>query len=195
MTVLEPKIIVQTPHHAQSFFDHIQRNSCDEYAQDTSGMHATSTMSMMIGISGSGKTTHVKNNLYDYAHISLDINRMRMSGAQRGALLSRYMQEDPMRLGLHVPGMPQNPAGRQYAASLSSAQDSNSRRAQYIQINDALKSGKSVVIDDTNLTREIRWPYIRLARLHHIAIHAVSFLNITRAFEQNSKRDGTRTCA
>ena len=145
---------------------------------------------MLIGIPGCGKTTYAKNTLYDYAHISLDINRMCMDGFTRQKLMKRYDQEDPLYLGIKSNNIPENPASISNDAPLSTVQDSNSRRVEYIQISDALKSGRNVVIDDTNLTPEVRWPYIRLARLHDASIHAVSFYNSKQAFVWNRKRTG-----
>ncbi len=145
---------------------------------------------MLIGIPGCGKTTYAKNMLYDYVHVSLDINRMCMNGFTRHKLKERYDQENPLCLGLTYSTMPKNPACTTHDAQLSTTQNSNSRQVEYIQISDILKSGRNVVIDDTNLTQEVRWPYIRLARLYNASIHAVSFYNFKQAFVWNRKRTG-----
>lgn len=177
-------------------------------------------MIMMVGISGSGKTTYVASNLQDRIHISLDINQDCLTTYKRRELVSRYAQEDPLKLARYsdapqaAPSLRQKPfvpnpaiaiaiataaaaiaaakAAKTRAAPLSIAQSSNNRKAEYIQISDALAAGRSVVVDDTNLTKEIRWPYIRMAHLYGIAVMAVSFDNIPQAITRNKARTGKK---
>lgn len=56
-------------------------------------------------------------------------------------------------------------------------------------VDDAPAAGGSVVVDDTNLTREICRPYVLLARKHGAAIRAVLF-NTRVARRRNSRRVG-----
>lgn len=143
---------------------------------------------LMIGIPGSGKTAYVRERLSGHAHVSLDINRNRLTQRERGELIRRYESEDPLRLNAQVLPSPSNPAGRAHSKRLSRSQGSGNRRAEYVQISDALAAGRSVVVDDTNLTRETRWPYIALAKRYGATVTGVSFLNVQQALDRNRKR-------
>lgn len=143
---------------------------------------------MMVGIAGSGKTTCSNDRFAGHARVSLDINHKSLSRGERAGLIGRYERERPLGLERQAPGMPPNPAGPAYAKVLSRDQGSGNRRAEYVQMADLLKAGKNVVIDDTNLTPEIRWPYILLARRHGAAVKAVYFKDVGRAYRQNARR-------
>ena len=145
---------------------------------------------LMIGIPGSGKTTYVRENLSDYVHISLDINKNSLPQRKKSALIRRYESEDPLRLNTQVVILPPNPAGRVYSRRLSRSQGSGNRRAEYVQISDALAAGRNVTVDDTNLTRELRWPYIALAKRYGAAVRGVLFLNMQQALDRNRGRTG-----
>lgn len=88
-------------------------------------------------------------------------------------------------------------AGPAYAKALTKDRGSGNRKAGYVQMADLLKAGKSVVVDDTNLTPETCWPYILLARQHGGAVKVVYFKNVGRAYRQNSKhkKRGRGPCA
>ena len=59
-----------------------------------------------------------------------------------------------------------------------------------MQMADALGAGGDVVIDDTNLTSTIRWPYILMARQHGATVTAVYFTNIALALERQPHAHG-----
>ena len=118
----------------------------------------------MIGIPGSGKTTLAGAEFPTYTHISLDRNRYMNNDARRG-LLERYEDEE-------------NPPGNL----------SNSRKVEYIMIRDALGRRENVVIDNTNVTADIRWHYIHLARMCGASVRAVYFGNIGQAYRRNAGR-------
>ena len=53
-----------------------------------------------------------------------------------------------------------------------------------------LKKENNIVIDDTNLTRDIRKRHIVIARRYHTQINVIYFsIDIQRAYEQNCKRE------
>lgn len=145
---------------------------------------------IMVGVPGSGKTTYVRTKLSGHAHISLDINNKALKRGDRTALLERYEREEPLNLGQQPHGMPPNPAGRKYRCSLSREQGSRNRKREYVQMADALGAGGDVVIDDTNLTSAIRWPYVLMARQYGAAVTAVYFTDVALALERNRARTG-----
>ena len=118
----------------------------------------------MVGIAGSGKTTYTNGKFPDYAHVSLDKNRQLLP-ATRHSLIRRYNKERPLDLEI-----------------------SNNRKAECVQMNDELKVGKDVVVDDTNLTKETRRIYVLLAQKHGAGIRAVFFQNTRLAYVQNKRR-------
>ena len=65
---------------------------------------------------------------------------------------------------------------------------SGNRKAEYVLIEDALAAGKNVVVDDTNLTAEIRAVHVEHARMHGAEVHAVYFDNAVRAYRRNAAR-------
>ncbi len=146
---------------------------------------------IMVGVPGSGKTTYVRKELSGHAHISLDINNKTLKRGDRTTLLERYQQEEPLNLGQQPYGMPPNPAGREYRGSLSREQGSRNRKREYMQMADALGAGRDVVIDDTNLTSTIRWPYILMARQYGATVTAVYFTDVALALERNRARTGS----
>ena len=119
---------------------------------------------LMVGIQGSGKTTLAKNEFPSHVHISLD--KMKESAGDRSRLLARYREEV-----------------RDQDPNLS-----NNRRAEYILVCDALREGKNIVIDDTNITREIRKTHIDLAHKYGVTVNAIFFQNHPKAQEQNARR-------
>lgn len=52
----------------------------------------------------------------------------------------------------------------------------NNRKKEIEHIKDCLRKGKSVIIDDTNLTREIRKQHIDLAKKYHAKVIGI-FMN------------------
>ena len=124
---------------------------------------------LMIGIPGSGKTTISQIAFPNHANISLDKIK-KFPTAKKYELLNRYAVND---------SLPPN------------QKLSMGRSIEHVMINDALKDGKNVVIDDTNVTREIRRRHIRLASQYGATINAIFFQNIQKAYEQNrTRREG-----
>lgn len=124
----------------------------------------------MVGIAGSGKTTYVRSKLPGHAYVSMD--ELQKDGSwmdKRHKLIERYGKERPLNL-----------------AGLSS----RNKEAECILADDALKDGRDVAVDDTNLTPEIRRPYVLLAQKHGAAIRAVFFSNTRVGRYRNSKRKG-----
>lgn len=120
----------------------------------------------MVGIAGSGKTTYASERFPNHVHVSLDTNRKNLPLAVRRRLIQRYDRERPLDL----------------------ANISNNRKAECVQMDDALEDSRSVVVDDTNLTREVRRPYVELAQKHGAAIRAVFFTNVEQAYVWNGGR-------
>ena len=144
----------------------------------------------MVGIAGSGKTTYAGDRFPNHARVSLDVNKRSLPRDKRFRLMDRYELENPLCLKRQPPGMPPNPAGPRYAKALSGDQGSGNRKAEYVQMADYLGAGRDVVVDDTNLTRELRWPYVLLARQHGARVRAVFFTNVRTARQRNAKRAG-----
>ena len=124
----------------------------------------------MVGIAGSGKTTYVRYNLPGHDYVSMDdLQKGGSWPAERRRLVDRYGEERPLSL---------------------SKLSSRNKEAECVLVDDALKARRDVVVDDTNLTREIRKPYLQLAQKHRAAIRAVFFSNVRVARRRNSKRTG-----
>lgn len=124
-------------------------------------------MVIMVGIGGSGKTTLAKKEYPAFVKISLDSIR-EMDFKDRVNLIKAYEPD----------GLPE-PL-------------SNTRRAEHVLLGKALASGVDLVVDDTNLTAEIRQHHILHGMMYGYSIHAISFQNTSRAREQNSKRSGKK---
>lgn len=124
-------------------------------------------MILMVGIGGSGKTTLAKAEFPSFERISLDDIRM-LPYWEQHRLMNLYMPDD-----LPTP-------------------TSKIRYIEHVLIDAALKKGKEVVIDDTNLTVEIRSHHIIHAKKYGYSVHAVFFQNTSRAYEQNKKRNGKK---
>ena len=86
---------------------------------------------MTVGISGSGKATYAMDRFLGHVHALTDRNKRGMPPAERRGLARRYDKERPLGL----------PGG------------SNNRKAEYVQIDDALQAGKDVVVNDTSLAK------------------------------------------
>lgn len=120
---------------------------------------------IMAGIAGSGKTTYAAKAFPGHIHVSLDINQERLPSAERIRLVERYDRERP----------------------LGSVQLSNNRKAECVQMDDALREGRGVVVDNTNLTKRIRRPYVALARKHKATrVRAVFFNDFELACARNA---------
>ena len=63
----------------------------------------------------------------------------------------------------------------------------NNRKKEMSHIEQFLKEGKSVVVDDTNLTREIRKSHIGLAKKYNAQVIGI-FLNTSRSLIEQRRR-------
>ncbi len=125
-------------------------------------------MVVMVGIAGSGKTTHARRKFPRYVRISMDKYRKdKLWLDKRHKLMYRFHRELPIG---------------------STRVTSGNKKAECVLADDALGNGRSVVVDDTNLTRAIRRPYIALARKHDTHVRAVFFGSFERARVQNAGR-------
>lgn len=122
---------------------------------------------VLVGIPGAGKSTYARAGLPHHAYVSMDDVRDRKSWIRRRRLLiARFDAERPVRLG----GL------------------SGNKKAECVMVDDALAAGRSVVVDDTNLTRAVRRPYVALARTHGARIRAVFFCDFEGARARNAAR-------
>lgn len=124
---------------------------------------------VMVGIAGSGKTTYARGKFPCYVNISMDRYQKDESWhAKRAKMIRRCDGERPVGT-THI--------------------TSGNKKAECILADDALGRGKSVVIDDTNLTRAIRRPYLVLARKHKATrVRAVFFDDFELACARNARR-------
>lgn len=126
----------------------------------------------MVGVSGSGKTTYARKEFPDHAYVSMDeLQKGQTWPAKRHNLIERYEQERPLG---------------------DSHPNSGNKKAECVLVDDALREGKDTVIDDTNLTQEIRRPYVLLARKYDANIRAIFFWDTRTARIRNSKRKEDR---
>ena len=123
-------------------------------------------MVLMVGIPGCGKSTYARERLAGHLRISRD--EMRGDPAEVDRLAWRYRRE------VH----PKNKKPKKV------------RRAEYILVSDALRSGRDIVIDSTNTTRSKRELNIRLAKEHGARVRAVFFTDHEAAMERNARRIG-----
>ena len=64
------------------------------------------------------------------------------------------------------------------------------RKLEDKMISDQLEKKNNIVIDDTNLTRDIRKRHIAIARRYCAQVNTICFcIDMQRAYEQNSKRE------
>ena len=119
---------------------------------------------LMAGIAGSGKTTLAKKEYPDYMRISLD--DIKRSRSEMGSLIEAYKPD-----GLPVPA-------------------SNNRKAEHVLIDNALQKGQNIIVDDTNLTRDIRRHHVLHAGKYGHVVHVIAFCNFERAKSQNKLRHG-----
>ena len=119
----------------------------------------------MIGIPGSGKTTLTKIAFPNHIHISLDKIK-KFSSIKKQKLLEQYIIDD-----------------------FTEQPTSTERKIEYVMINNALSDGKNIVIDDTNITQDIRRRHIIHVQKYDCTINAIFFLNIQKAYEQNKNRN------
>ena len=121
----------------------------------------------MIGIPGNGKTTLAEVAFPDHVHISLDALK-RFPASRRRKLQRRCEKGEPP----HAMGLSRN------------------RRMEYVMVHDALKGDRNIVIDDTNVTEEIRSVHISLAQEYGASIKAIFFTNTQQAYVRNAGRKG-----
>ena len=64
------------------------------------------------------------------------------------------------------------------------------RRLEDKMITSELEKENNIVIDDTNLTRDIRNRHITIAKEYHTMVNAICFcIDVQKAYEQNCKRE------
>ena len=117
----------------------------------------------MVGISGSGKTTLSRLAFPNHMHISLDALRI-IPTPEKIDILERH-KDMPCCSGL-----------------------SNERKRECVLLHKYLSEGRNVVIDDTNLTKDIRLRHTSTAQSYGGIIRAVYFTNTLQAFYYNRKR-------
>ncbi len=121
----------------------------------------------MIGIQGSGKTMLTQIAFPNHRHISLDKIK-EFSSRKKHDLLKQYTISN--------------------AQLLHDQRLSKERKIEYVIIDNCLKNGKNVVVDDTNVTKHIRKHHIHLAQKYDATVNAIFFQNIQKAYEQNRNR-------
>ena len=118
---------------------------------------------LMVGISGSGKTTLSKLAFPHHAHVSLDVLRM-IPTPEKVDMLERH-NDMPCCKEL-----------------------SNERKRECVLLHKYLLEGRNVVIDDTNLTMDVRERHISTAQSYGGVVRAVHFTNVSQAGNFNRKR-------
>ena len=118
---------------------------------------------LLVGISGSGKTTLSRLAFPNHVHISLDALRM-IPAPEKIDLLKRH-RDMPCCKGLL-----------------------NERKRECVLLHRHLSEDRNVVIDDTNLTRDIRERHISTVQSYGGVVRAVHFTNVSQAGNFNRKR-------
>ena len=117
----------------------------------------------MVGISGSGKTTLSNLAFPHHAHVSLDVLRM-IPTPEKVDMLERHSD---------MPCCKDLP---------------NERKRECVLLHKYLFDGRNIVIDDTNLTKDIRKRHISTAQSYGGVVRAVHFTNVSQAVNFNRKR-------
>ena len=117
----------------------------------------------MVGISGSGKTTLSKLAFPHHAHVSLDVLRM-------------------------IPTPEKVDMLEQHRDMLCCKELSNEKKRECVLLHKYLLEGRNIVIDDTNLTKDIRERHISTAQSYGGVVRAVHFTNVSQAVNYNRKR-------
>ncbi len=117
---------------------------------------------LMVGIPGSGKSTLARKIFPRHVYVSLDAIKQ-WSRARRQKMLDRYS------------GSPGDTL-------------SKGRKIEHALMTEALDGDKNIVVDDTNLTCEIRRRHVELGREYGATMNVVFFQNIPRAYERNRRR-------
>ena len=118
---------------------------------------------LMVGIAGSGKTTLSKLAFPNHVHVSLDALKT-LSAREKVDMLAQHKY-------------------RSCCTKLP-----NDRKRECVLLRESLNACKNVVIDDTNLTREIRAGHISTSHEYGAVVRAVHFTNTSQAFSYNRKR-------
>ena len=118
---------------------------------------------LMVGISGSGKTTLSELAFPNHAHVSLDVLRM-ISTPEKIDMLEQHKH-------------------------MSCCKElSNERKRACVLLHKYLSEGRNVIIDDTNLTKDIRARHISTTQSYGGTVRAVHFTNTSQAVNYNRKR-------
>ena len=117
----------------------------------------------MVGIAGSGKTTLSKIAFPSHTHISLDVLKT-IPPLEKINILARH-KDLSCCTGL-----------------------SNDRKRECVLLHKSLNAGRNIVIDDTNLTKDIRARHISTAHEYGAVVRAVHFTNTSQAINYNKKR-------
>ena len=118
---------------------------------------------LLVGISGSGKTTLSRLAFPNHVHISLDALRM-IPTPEKIDILELH-RDMPCCKGFL-----------------------NERKRECVLLHKYLSEGRNVVIDDTNLTKDIRARHISTAQSYGGVVRAVHFTNTVQAVNFNRKR-------
>ncbi len=145
----------------------------------------------MVGIAGSGKTTFAKSEYPSHVRVSLDDIKKSRDNVMR--LVKEYESKNCNDDDDDNNGVKTNDDGikkKKKKKNRLPEPPSMTRKAEHVLMESALVEGKDVVVDDTNLTKEIRRHHILHAKKFGYHINVVSFQNTTRARKQNAERNG-----